>query len=116
MLQVAKTIYDKAEENDGRRLLVMTFWPRGVKRETVHEWYKGAGTSPLLIEEWKSGRLSWSKFRERYRFEMRSPERITLVRDLANRAKRETLTLLCSCRDAHRCHRTLLKELIEEVS
>ena len=116
MLQVAKTVYDKAEESDGTRLLVMTFWPRGVKKEAVHEWLRGAGTSPLLISAWKSEELSWPEFRERYRSEMASPEKRALIKELAKRAKEETLTLLCSCRDANRCHRTVLKELIEEAS
>ena len=39
-----------------------------------------------------------------------------LLAELARHAQNETVTLLCSCQDETRCHRTLLKGLIETVA
>jgi uncharacterized protein YeaO (DUF488 family) len=65
----------------------------------------------------KNGRppLPWTSYRQAYLREMRGQrERIA---ELAQRAKSEqTITLLCSnqCVRESRCHRSLLKELIEK--
>jgi uncharacterized protein YeaO (DUF488 family) len=59
--------------------------------------------------------LSWEQYRRKYLEEMDGREE--LIAKLASRfADAETITLLCSsaCVDADRCHRTLLKELIEK--
>jgi uncharacterized protein YeaO (DUF488 family) len=37
-------------------------------------------------------------------------ELVDRYRDLA---RRQTITLLCSCQDEARCHRTLLREILE---
>jgi uncharacterized protein YeaO (DUF488 family) len=37
------------------------------------------------------------------------------VANLVGKAQCGTVTLLCSCRDEGRCHRTLLKRLVEEA-
>jgi uncharacterized protein YeaO (DUF488 family) len=36
------------------------------------------------------------------------------LRELARMAKHETITLLCSCKDEHHCHRILLKQAIKD--
>ena len=32
LIKVSKSVYDKPEESDGERILVMRMWPRGVSR------------------------------------------------------------------------------------
>ena len=64
----------------------------------------------------KGGRvgLSWDVYRQRYLTEMlRQKERIKVLADRVRSG--ETLTLLCSsqCTREDRCHRSLLKQLIE---
>lgn len=115
MIKTDKTIYDPASPSDGSRILVMTIWPRGVRKERIHEWRKELGCSRELIREWKTGNISWEEFRKRYFKEMSAPEKQKLIRQLAERSRKETLTLLCTDKDESRCHRSLLKELIEEV-
>ncbi len=107
-----KCVYDKAEAADGYRLLVMRFWPRGVRKDSVDAWEKELGTSADLIKEWKSGSVTWPEFSRRYRAEMRSQK--DKIAELAKRAKKETITLLCGCREENRCHRSLLKQLISK--
>src|SRR5579859_5881167 len=58
--------------------------------------------------------ISWDMYRWRYLAEMRDQREA--IATLATRvAAGEATTLFCSsaCKDAERCHRTLLKELIE---
>ena len=109
-----KRVYDPPSPEDGVRVLVMRFYPRGVKQGQFHEWRKELGTAPELIKAWKSGRIPWDEFARRYEAQIANdPKAQASLNELAQRAKRETLTLLCSCEDETHCHRTLLKAMIE---
>jgi uncharacterized protein YeaO (DUF488 family) len=109
---------DPKEDDDGYRLLVCRFRPRGVRREdeTWDAWLPQLGPSPELHAAvyGKSGpAIAWSEYRARYIDEMRAQR--FWIRGFAERAQRgETITLLCSsaCVDPERCHRTLLRELM----
>ncbi len=107
-----KRIYDDPEPEDGFRLLVMRRWPRGISKDKVDEWDKELGTPDDLIDDWKNDRVSWEEFRSRYREAMQS--QTERIRELARKAADETITLLCGCKDADSCHRSILKEMIEE--
>jgi len=108
-----KRIYDDPAPQDGYRVLVMTYWPRGIKKEKVDEWARELGTPADLIEEWKNDEVSWKQFTERYLESIEDNKE--KVKELANRAAGETVTLLCGCKDEAHCHRSLLKDLIEEM-
>ncbi len=110
---------DDQEPDDGFRLLICRYRPRALKKEneTWNSWCKHLGPSKELHADFygKHGPpIGWKEYRRRYLKEMRlQKERIA---DLARRvAAGETITLLCSsaCVDPARCHRTLLKQLIE---
>jgi uncharacterized protein YeaO (DUF488 family) len=116
MISIEKSIYDPKSANDGLRVLVMRYWPRGVKKEKVDIWYKELGTSPQLIRAWKSGKVSRAEFRKKYLAELKDKRKQATIQALAERAKTHKLTLLCSCRDPTRCHRAILKEKIERAS
>jgi uncharacterized protein YeaO (DUF488 family) len=107
-----KCIYDPVERGDGYRVLVMRYWPRGVSKDKVDVWEKELGTPKELIKKWKAGSISWEKFTQAYLASIRSQE--DKIMELAKRSKRQTITLLCSCRDADHCHRKLLKKVIWE--
>lgn len=110
---------DPRQKSDGFRLLVCRYRPRALpkKDETWDSWCKDLGPSKELhaaIYGKNGPPIGWGEFRTRYRQEMKAQaERID---ELAQRVARgETLTLLCSssCEDESRCHRSLLRELIE---
>jgi uncharacterized protein YeaO (DUF488 family) len=113
MISVEKSIYDPKSPSDGLRVLVMRYWPRGIKKDRVDVWFRDLGTSPKLIKAWKSGKLTWIEFKKAYRAELKSKQDI--IRELAKRARTEKLTLLCSCRDPSQCHRAILKQLVERA-
>jgi uncharacterized protein YeaO (DUF488 family) len=113
---------DQAEPDDGFRLLVTRYRPRGVSKaaETWDEWWPELGPSRALHAAYwgKTGKpITFEKYVPRYLEEM---QRQTFrIRALADRAAAgETITLLCSsaCTDPARCHRTLLARLIGEVT
>jgi uncharacterized protein YeaO (DUF488 family) len=89
----------------------MRLWPRGVRKTAVDSWEKDLGPSRELLTSFQTGRLGWEDLAVRYREEMSSRgELLERYRDLG---RRQTLTLLCSCQDEARCHRSLLKEILE---
>lgn len=110
---------DRPEPDDGFRLLVCRYRPRGVPRtrETWDEWWSALGPSRELLAAYygkEAPRISWDEYARRYYEEMTA--QTFLLRALAARvANGETVTLLCSsaCTDPDRCHRTLLARLVE---
>jgi uncharacterized protein YeaO (DUF488 family) len=112
---------DPAEPGDGTRILVCRYRPRGVSKadETWHVWEPSLGPSKALhgaVYTKTASPLSWPMYRRRYLEEMMSSKE--LIRKLAARVKAgETITLLCSsaCDREARCHRSVLKDLIEKA-
>jgi|SRR6516164_361845 uncharacterized protein YeaO (DUF488 family) len=111
---------DPKGPDDGTRILICRYRPRALRKEneTWDIWEKNLGPSKELHGDFygKHGLpINWDTYRKRYLKEMKEQqEKIT---ELARRvAAGETITLLCStaCTDAAKCHRTLLKDLIEE--
>ena len=107
------------EPDDGYRLLITRDRPRGVSKEaeTWDEWEPALGPSKELLAAFKSdggSPLQWAQYRRRYLDEQKRNR--PMIEALAGRvAAGETITLLCSssCLRESRCHRSLLRELIE---
>ena len=114
MLKTEKTVYDKPERSDGKRILVMKIWPRGISKDKIDVWMKDLGTDRDLIKKWKSGKVSWAEFSKEYKKSLKGKE--DLLKALAEESKQGDITLLCSDRDAKHCHRTLLAEEIQKYS
>lgn len=110
-IKTDKTVYDKPERDDGVRILVMRMWPRGVSKDKVDLWLKELGTEKELIHLWKGGKIQWEEFSRRYVASLGGKEAI--LKELAARSRRETITLLCTDKDEDRCHRSLLRREIE---
>jgi uncharacterized protein YeaO (DUF488 family) len=110
---------DPADADDGFRLLICRYRPRGLPKEaeTWDAWKPDLGPSRELhaAAYGKKGlKFTWDDYRRRYLAEMRA--QTAAIRELADRVRGgETITLLCSsaCERESRCHRSLLRELIE---
>jgi uncharacterized protein YeaO (DUF488 family) len=107
-----KSVYDPPSEEDGRRVLVTQFWPRGISRDRVDEYVRAVAPSRELVRGYKDGRIPWPAFRERYLAEMERPEAVAEIRRLAEMSAATDVTLLCTCREGENCHRHLLRELV----
>lgn len=112
---------DPAEPDDGFRLLVTRYRPRGVTKaaETWDAWWPDLGPSRALHAAFwgkTAPPIGWDEYARRYLEEI-SPQRET-IRRLAVRATSENITLLCSsaCVDPERCHRSLLVRLMTGAS
>jgi uncharacterized protein YeaO (DUF488 family) len=113
---------DPAANDDGFRLLICRYRPRGVAKtaETWDEWWPELAPSrELHAAYWgKSGPpITFAQYRPRYMTEMQA--QVFRIRALAERvAAGETVTLLCSsaCDNPDHCHRTLLATLIERTA
>lgn len=112
---------DPAEPDDGFRLLVTRYRPRGVTSaaETWSAWWPDLGPSRALHAEfWGKQRapISFEEYLPRYLTEM-AAQRETIRRLAAMVDDGTTITLLCSsaCVDPARCHRTALARLISDA-
>jgi len=111
---------DPVDADDGHRLLVTRYRPRGLTKsdETWNAWDKDLAPSiELHAAAYGKGdrlTLNWDIYRQRYLKEMLAQK--PKIQALADRIKAgETITLLCSaqCTREERCHRSLLRMLIE---
>jgi uncharacterized protein YeaO (DUF488 family) len=114
---------DAAEPEDGYRLLVCRYRPRGVTREAEpwDAWCNALSPSVELhaAAYGKDGaeRIAWEEYERRFLEEMKRQR--YWIESFAARVKAgQTLTILCSsaCTDSARCHRTLVKRLLEEAA
>jgi uncharacterized protein YeaO (DUF488 family) len=109
---------DPSEPDDGFRVLICRYRPRGVAKEdeTWDAWMPELGPSKELhaaVYTTTTSPIPWAVYRRRYLDEQR--KNAGLIEQLAQRHRAgETITLLCSsaCTREGRCHRSLLKELI----
>ena len=108
----AKRIYDAPAPGDGRRVLVMRLWPRGIRKEAVNLWLKELGADLDNLRAWKSGRLDWPEMRARYLRGLKAPAAAADLARLQEMARHETVTVLCSCADEAECHRGILKSVL----
>lgn len=109
----SKRIYDEASPDDGLRVLTMNYWPRGISKERAGTYKRLLAPSRDLLRAFKDGTVAWPEFEARYLEEMRAPDQRGEITALAGLAAEQTVTVMCACIDEARCHRRLLRELIE---
>lgn len=113
-----KRVYDPPELSDGVRILVDRVWPRGLKKAEarIDEWRWDLAPTAALRKWFHHDPRKWEAFRRRYRNELKARGKFKELQELAERAKRETLTLLFGARDEEHNNAVVLKELLEELS
>ena len=110
---------DPVEKDDGYRLLICRYRPRGVKKkdETWDAWCTDLAPSRKLHADFygKNGPpIGWEEYRKRFLEEMKAQNE--MIAELAGMlAEGKKITLLCSsaCVDGNHCHRNLLRQLVE---
>lgn len=109
---------------EGLRLGTVRRPPRGVpkedfaRRDYYDVWLPDLAPSAELVswalaEPWTDKR--WERYARDYRREMRTPPAQRLLALLAALSHHTDLSVGCYCEDASRCHRSLLKELLEHT-
>ncbi|MBV9547884.1 MAG: DUF488 family protein [Chloroflexi bacterium] len=108
------SIYDPSA-HAGCRVLVMRYWPRGVRRSRVDVWLKDAAPSIDLLRAYAHEGLAWPEFERAYRAEIDARGDV-LERLRALEREHGCVTLLCHERipPAEHCHRQILAALLED--
>ena len=67
-----KSVYDSVDPDDGERILVTRYWPRGFSRKSLKivQWLRDLGPSVGLLKAWKAARISWKEYENQYKKEM----------------------------------------------
>ena len=110
----------KREPDEGLRIGTVRRPPRGVRKERIaaENWYDvwlpELSPSADLVKLGLSADSDrdWEKFARKYRSEMAKPEAARLIQLLAALSRTTNFSAGCYCGDEHRCHRSLLRELL----
>jgi uncharacterized protein YeaO (DUF488 family) len=98
--------------------------PRGVRkqdfgrRDFFDVWLPELAPSHALFAWARSEPFTtsrWAGFSRRFRAEMRQPAAQRLIALLAALSIRQNFSVGCYCADESRCHRSLLRELLQEA-
>lgn len=91
--------YERADRDDGRRILVDRLWPRGVSKDdaAIDEWLKELAPSTQLRKWFAHDPARWTEFRRRYAKEIR--EHSDLVTHLRKLAREGPVTLVYAAHD-----------------
>lgn len=92
MIKTKSVYHDKIEDSDGVRILVMRRWCRPLSKEKakIDEWLKELGPSPELLADWNRKTIGWPEYKKRYLKEIEA--QVKLIKNLTERAKKETIT------------------------
>jgi uncharacterized protein YeaO (DUF488 family) len=109
---------------EGPRLGTVRRPPRGVKKQDFAKrdfydvWVPDLAPSAQLVswalaDPWTDER--WARYRKAYLREMNAPAQNRLIALLATLSRDSNFSVGCYCEDASRCHRALLRELLEDA-
>lgn len=120
MIKTKHLRQDLVEPSDGTRIYAGRKYPRGVEDNTLWSWRNtDLGPSAEIHVAILSGRIDWPEYERRFLKELKGQVHQMLFGNLAERSARgETITLLCDHPrrlPREKCHRFLLKELVDEV-
>ena len=107
---------------EGLRLGTVRRPPRGVpkaeiaSRDFYDVWLPELAPSEALVKAGQAAEddASWRRFARRYRAEMKLPEKARLLDLLAALSRQTSFSVGCYCADERRCHRSILRALLEE--
>ena len=107
---------------EGLRIGTVRHPPRGVPKSqhAAGNWYDvwlpelaPSARTVKLAKAAESDR-DWAAFAKRYRAEMKAPDKRRILDLLAALSHQTNFSVGCYCADASRCHRSILRVLLEE--
>lgn len=115
---------DARQPGEGTRLGTVRRPPRGVPKRDFSRldyydvWVPELAPSAQLVswahlDEWSDAR--WLRYAKQYRREMNAPHARRLLELLAAMSRDASFAVGCYCADEWRCHRSLLRELLDEA-
>lgn len=109
-----KSIYKPKEDEDGTRILITRFYPRGIRKGHFDQWMRELAPTKELVQSYKHGKITQAQFTTRFLKQMSTDETSKqTIQTLAKLAKKTNVTLLCYEPDGEFCHRHLLENMIK---
>ncbi len=112
----------RRSHGEGLRLGTVRRPPRGVlraefaSRDFYDVWLPELAPSEALIKAGQAAATEreWQAFAKRYRAEMKQPAAARLLDLIAALSRDTALSAGCYCADEARCHRSVLRDLLQE--
>jgi uncharacterized protein YeaO (DUF488 family) len=106
--------------NEGLRIGTVRRPPRGVKKSEYASqnwydvWLPNIAPTAELMKQGQAAKSDkeWSRFVQKYRSEMSSPEKSRILDLLAALSHTANFSVGCYCENESRCHRSILRELL----
>ena len=119
-IRIVRLGSDRAPE-EGLRIGTVRRPPRGVRKQdyaskNIYDvWFPNLSPSERLLKEAApiEDDRSWRMFKRKFAVEMKSPEAKRDLDLLAALSHHTNLSVGCYCEDESRCHRSLLRALLE---
>ena len=108
--------------DEGLRIGTVRRPPRGVRKEdystkNIYDvWFPNLAPSEELLRESSASlgeERSWRSFKRKFLVEMKSPQAKRVLDLLAALSHQTNFSIGCYCEDESRCHRSILRELLE---
>jgi len=107
---------------EGPRIGTVRRPPRGVPKSEFARgdwydlWYPNLAPSAATVKLAQHAQTpaQWADFVKKYRAEMREPDAARTIALLALLSHEANFSVGCYCEDEARCHRSVLRELLEE--
>jgi len=107
---------------EGPRLGTVRRPPRGVpktefaKRDFYDTWLPNLAPTVDLMHEAQAAtnEKEWAAFKRKFIAEMKQPDASHLLDMLATMSHHASFSLGCYCEDENHCHRSVLRQLLEE--
>lgn len=107
--------------DEGLRIGTVRRPPRGVPKSNFSSgdwydvWFPNLAPS---IETMKLGQsvetdAQWRVFEKKYKSEMKDPDKMRTIELLAKMSKQTNFSVGCYCADESRCHRSILRDLLQ---
>lgn len=109
------------KRGEGMRLGTVRRPPRGVpkkkhaKWDFYDVWLPMLAPSDELRRELNDGEIGMERFFQRYRAEMKRPDKRHLINFLAKLSHSTNFSVGCYCESEEHCHRSVLRELLKEA-
>ena len=108
--------------HEGLRIGTVRRPPRGVAKADFPKlnyydvWFPNLSPSPELVKQALAATddKAWSAFSRKFKHEMKEPARSRELDVLAALSHHANFSVGCYCEDEKRCHRSILRELLEE--
>jgi len=107
---------------EGLRIGTVRRPPRGVPKAEFarQDWYDvwypnlAPGADTMALGQAAASDRDWAAFRRKYRAEMAEPDASRSLDLLAALSHQSNFSMGCYCENEARCHRSLLRELLQE--